>query len=49
MLSALTKQSVANTGHCCSTWHNGDKQMSKILEEYAAKRYAEGVRFGEQI
>lgn len=23
--------------------------MSKILEEYAAKRYAEGVRFGEQI
>ncbi len=49
MLSALTKQSVANTWHCCSTWHNGDKQMSKILEEYAAKRYAEGVRFGEQI
>lgn len=22
--------------------------MSKILEEYAAKRYAEGVRFGER-
>lgn len=49
MLSALTKQSVANTWHCCSTWHNGDKQMSKILEEYAAKGYAECIRFGEQI
>lgn len=23
--------------------------MSKILEEYAAKRYAEGVRLGEQL
>ena len=43
MLSALMKQSVANTWHCCSTWHNGDKQMSKTLEEYVAKRTAEVV------